>query len=69
MADELERFQQQPTAHFLDRSVDDVRAEADAAGASVRAVRRGDSLTMDFRPSRLTVVVEDDRIVEVLGFQ
>lgn len=48
-------------------SVDAARARVEAAGGHLRAAGRNQPLTMDYRPDRVTVIVEDDIVVSVVG--
>lgn len=53
---------------LVGRSVVDARAEVEAAGGTLRAYHAGQALHADFRPDRLTVRIDGDRVVEVHGF-
>jgi hypothetical protein len=46
----------------------DIVDVAEADGHQVRVVRAGDAMTLDYRPTRLNVVVDDDdRVLRVFG--
>jgi hypothetical protein len=56
-------------AALTGKTVDDARALVIAAGGVTRIVAPGSAVTADFRDNRVTLVVEDGRIVgtPVLG--
>ena len=39
----------------------------ESAGGRLRAAARNQPLTMDYRPDRVTLIVEDDVVVSVVG--
>jgi hypothetical protein len=48
-------------------SVETARVRVESAGGQLRAARRDQPLTMDYRPDRVTLIVEDDVVVSVVG--
>jgi hypothetical protein len=52
---------------LLGRSVDDVRGAVEHAGGVLRAVPPNSAMTLEYRPDRVTVVVENDVVTAQLG--
>jgi hypothetical protein len=49
-------------------SVDEARAIVEDAGGQLRVTRRGEAVTADYRPARVTVLVDDrERVTRVFG--
>jgi hypothetical protein len=51
-------------ASFVGRPVDEARSAVVAAGGTTRTVHRGEAVTADFVANRVTLLVEDDRVVD-----
>ena len=47
--------------------IDRAQEAVEAAGGTVRRVAPGGAMTLDYRSNRVTLVVEDDRVVRSLG--
>jgi hypothetical protein len=52
---------------LVGRSVDEARAAVVAAGGTLRAVTADQAVTADYRPHRVTLLIEDGRVVRNLG--
>ena len=56
-----EPLQQLDLDGFVGRGVDEVREVVEAAGGALRVVAPDGAMTLEYRPDRVTVVVENDR--------
>lgn len=55
-------------AGFVGQPADEVRRAVEAAGGQLRVTRPGEAVHLDYRPARVTVVVDpDDRVTQVVG--
>ena len=45
----------------------EARLRTEAAGGVLRAVAPGSTVTLEYRPNRITVIVEDGRVTTVRG--
>jgi hypothetical protein len=52
---------------LVGQSVEEARAAVHDAGGVLRAVAPEDAVTLEYRPDRVTVVVEDGRVVSHHG--
>ncbi len=52
---------------LVGRSVAEARSVIGAAGGTLRAVPPGQPVTADYRPQRVTLLVQDERVVRSLG--
>ncbi|MGX7681956.1 I78 family peptidase inhibitor [Jatrophihabitans sp. DSM 45814] len=47
--------------------VTEARARVEGAGGVLRAAAPNSALTMDYRPDRVTLIVEDENVISVYG--
>jgi hypothetical protein len=52
---------------LVGQSVEEARAAVHDVGGVLRAVAPQDAVTLDYRPDRVTVIVEDGRVTSHLG--
>jgi Potato inhibitor I family len=52
---------------LVGRPIGEATATVERAGGHVRAVAPGSAVTADYRPDRVTLVVQDGRVVSVFG--
>ncbi len=65
--DRMTRLDQLDLTTLLGQPVDQARRAVTEAGGTVRAVAPHQPVTLDFRPDRVTLVVEDGVVTEVAG--
>jgi hypothetical protein len=52
---------------LVGQSLEEARAAVEDAGGVLRAAGPNDAVTLDYRPDRVTVVVEDGRVTSCYG--